>query len=205
MFLQLVSLSKRATTHICRLTMMFLVRRKLNKVGSSSGKDWLRRCLKLAAKEDSWHEQVDEARNATQEDSPGQQQKERNSEDEQSQPHQLQHSQSPECLRSTAAGQEASSWWVSAQPDDISKREGPSCHVRKRRRVFLPSLIRSGNRWFQVRQPYQMITRMRTGAGFKPSVFLQVFLGEKHPEKCRGLFQHMENVLKAYKNLGGLG
>lgn len=30
-------------------------------------------------------------------------------------------------------------------------------------------------------------------------------LGEKHLEKCTGLFQHMEHVLEAYNNFGGMG
>ena len=30
-------------------------------------------------------------------------------------------------------------------------------------------------------------------------------LGEKHPEQCGGLFQHLDHVLEAYKNFGGMG
>ena len=30
-------------------------------------------------------------------------------------------------------------------------------------------------------------------------------LGEKHPEQCGGLFQHVDHVLEAYKSFGGLG
>lgn len=30
-------------------------------------------------------------------------------------------------------------------------------------------------------------------------------LEEKHPDRCSGLFQHLEIVLEAYKNFSGLG
>lgn len=30
-------------------------------------------------------------------------------------------------------------------------------------------------------------------------------MGEKHPEKCPGLFQHLEHILEAYKSFGGMG
>ena len=30
-------------------------------------------------------------------------------------------------------------------------------------------------------------------------------LGEKFPEKCSGLFQHLEHILEAYRNFGGFG
>lgn len=30
-------------------------------------------------------------------------------------------------------------------------------------------------------------------------------MGEKHPEKCPGLFQHLEHIPEAYKSFGGMG
>lgn len=30
-------------------------------------------------------------------------------------------------------------------------------------------------------------------------------MGERHPEKCAGLFQHLEHILEAYKSFGGMG
>lgn len=30
-------------------------------------------------------------------------------------------------------------------------------------------------------------------------------MGEKFPEKCSGLFQHLEHILEAYRNVGGFG